>query len=69
MSNQNGSQVIRTRRDWWHVLAGSRDGIPGIIAGVSFAWAAEARTCPSPHGQRETSGRFLRRFAALAVSR
>ena len=35
----------KTRRDWWHVLAGSASGAPNVIAGRKFPvlWAARKR--------------------------
>ena len=40
--NANGS---KTRRDWWHVLAGSDAGTPTLVAGREFPvlWAARKR--------------------------
>ena len=36
---------IKTRRDWWHVLAGKPDGTPCVVAGHEFPvlWAAQKR--------------------------
>ena len=36
---------IKTRRDWWHVLAGNVSGAPNVVAGREFPvlWAARKR--------------------------
>ena len=39
------AKSMKTRRDWWHVLAGTASGAPIVIAGREFPvlWAARKR--------------------------
>jgi len=38
---------VETRKNWWDVLAGTKEGVPCVVAGIEFSGT---RLGPSPKG-------------------